>query len=450
MTSRALSRNLAWTALLEFQKTQADLDQILDNLAHAGIPERDRALAWEISKGAVKYMRKLDYIAYSYVKAPMGKQKPGVIAALRIGLYQLSEMTGIPKYAAVDETVSLLSETGMKRDAGFVNAVLRAFIREPEKAKFPDRAADPARFLGTYYSYPDWLVKRWLERLGFEEAEKIMIAFNRRPPVFFKALGDRASAESVINSLNESGIAVEPGRFFPGYFASAQAYEVLNSVQFKQGRMIAQDESQGLPIQLLDPPKGAAVLDLCSAPGGKTVALADIVGPEGKVVSVDRDGKRLEFVRQAAARVGLVNIEFVCKDVLQFAPAGKFGYILLDVPCSGLGTLWSNVDIRWTKKEGDIKALACQQSRLLEKSAEFAANGGRLVYSTCTTEPDEIENVVTGFVEKNRQFSMGRSKNDMLKPFEDPDSFYRTWPHRHGIGGGGFALLVKGDENQIS
>ncbi|OGC89482.1 MAG: 16S rRNA (cytosine(967)-C(5))-methyltransferase [candidate division Zixibacteria bacterium RBG_16_53_22] len=447
MKGRTLSRSLAWTALLEFQKTEGDLDRILDDLAHSGIPERDRALAWEITKGVVKYMRKLDYVAQSFMKAPIGKQKPGVVAALRTGLYQLTEMAGIAQYAAVDETVGLLSETGMKRDAGFVNAVLRAYIREPEKAKFPDKTAEPGRFLGTYYSYPDWLVKRWLKRLGFDEAERIMIAFNRRPPVFFKTLAGEASAESVLRTLGELGITIEPGKFMPGYFSSTQVYEILNSEPFHQGRLIAQDESQGLPIQLLDPTKGAVVLDLCSAPGGKTVALADIVGPEGKVVSVDRDYKRLEFVKQAAARAGLANVEFICDDVLQFAPERKFGYILLDVPCSGLGTLWSNVDIRWTKKESDIKTLARLQLKMLEKAAQLAANGGRIVYSTCTTEPDEIENIVADFLKNNRQFRTERSKNDMLKPFEEPDSLYRTWPHKHGIGGGGFALLVKGDEN---
>jgi 16S rRNA (cytosine967-C5)-methyltransferase len=138
----------------------------------------------------------------------------------------------------------------------------------------------------------------------------------------------------------------------------------------------------------------------------------------------------------------------VCEDVLRFAPATKFEYILLDVPCSGLGTLWHNVDLRWAKKERDIKNLARLQSRLLDKSAEFMAEGGRLVYSTCTTEPDEIEDIVAEFLKHNEQFRLERSKNDMLTPFETPGGFYRTWPHRHGIGGGGFALLTKGNENK--
>jgi 16S rRNA (cytosine967-C5)-methyltransferase len=448
MKNRTYSRNLAWTALLEFQKTKSDPDVILDKLAHPGIPERDRALAWEIVKGVIKYLRKIDFIAQSYMKAPIEKQKPGIIAALRIGLYQLSEMSGIPPFAAVDQTVGLVSDTGMKRDAGFVNAVLRAYIREPERVKFPGRTADPANFLADYYSYPDWLVKRWLDRFGLDEAERIMVAFNRRPPSFFRMLTRNDPADSIVQALKNSEIEIEPGKFFPEYISSNQAADVIASEPFKGGQLIAQDESQGLPIHLLDPPQGATVLDLCSAPGGKSVAIADIVGPGGRVLSIDRDKGRLEYVRQNAARAGLTNIEFVCQDVLQFAPEQKFGYILLDVPCSGLGTLWHNADLRWTKTERDIKVLVRMQARLLDKSADFLADGGKLVYSTCTTEPDEIEDIIFEFLKHNGQFKLERSNNNMLKPFETPDGLYRTWPQQHGIGGGGFALLIKGNEDK--
>ncbi len=449
MNVRALARSLAWTALLEYEKTHADPDDILGRLAHPGIPERDRALAWEITKGVIKFRRKLDFVAQVYMKAPMSRQKATVMAALRIGLYQLNEMSGIPQFAAVDEAVSLLSETGRGRDAGFVNAILRAHIREPERVRFPDRAANPLDFLASFYSYPHWLVKRWLERFGIDEAEQLMAVFNRRPPVFFRMLSHKASIDEITSSLKESGIEVEQGKYLPEYFSSDQSFAVVNSEPFKRGWLIAQEESQGISIRLLDLPEGAVVLDLCSAPGGKTVALADLVGPSGKVVSVDRDRRRLEFVKQNAARIGLGNIDFVCEDVLKFAPADKFEYILLDVPCSGLGTLWHNADLRWSKQERDIEKLARLQVRLLDQAGEFVARGGRLVYSTCTTEPDEIEIVVKEFLNHNRQFVLERSKSQMLNPFETTEGFYRTWPHRHGVGGGGFALLIKSDEYQV-
>jgi len=443
MTGRTFSRSLAWTALLEYQKSQADPDEILDALAHPGIPEKDRALAWEIVKGSIKLLRKLDYIAQSYMKAPMASQKPGVVAALRIGLYQLTEMSSIPQFAAVDETVSLLSATKMKRDAGFVNAILRAYIRMPEKVRFPDRDAEPMKFLATFYSYPDWLVKRWLDRYGLDESEKMLNAFNQRPPVCFRAIACKNPNSRIVDTFRSSGIEIRPGRYFPEYAIADKAFEIVHSELFKQGFLIAQDESQGLPILLLDPPLGASVLDLCSAPGGKTMALADIVGSAGRVISVDKEAKRLDYVKENAERIGLGNIDFICRDVLQFAPQEKFSYILLDVPCSALGTMRQNADIRWTKSERDIKASARLQAKLLEKTAEFVNNGGRIVYSTCTTEPDEIEDVVMEFLKNDGQFTLLRSKSDLAAQFETADGFYRSWPHKHGVGGGGFAILTK-------
>jgi 16S rRNA (cytosine967-C5)-methyltransferase len=435
-------------ALMEFQKSQANPDEILESMVHEGIPLRERALAWDIAKGTIKYIRKLDQIAKAYMNAPVSKQKPAVAAALRIGLYQLTEMSGIPQFAAVDETVSILSETKMKRDAGFVNAILRAYLREPQKVKFPDREKETVQYLAVCYSFPDWLVSRWLARFGLDETENLLAAFNQRPPGFFRALR-KFAADDIIKALKSENIEAERGRFFPEYLLTFQVHGVIESVPFETGQLIAQDESQGLPINLLDPAGGAEVLDLCSAPGGKTIALADLVGQMGRVDSVDKDRRRLELVRQNAGRIGLGNIEYRCTDVLKFAPGRKFKYILLDVPCSGLGTMWSNADLRWTKKERDIAALARTQGDLLRKSAEFLGDGGRLVYSTCTTEPDEIEGVVNGFLNENKQFRLMRSTNNIARRFETVDGFYRTWPHRHGIGGGGFALLEKLNENDI-
>jgi 16S rRNA (cytosine967-C5)-methyltransferase len=440
---RLTPRKIAWRALLEFQKARANPDDTLDRLISQGIEGRDRALAWEIAKGAIKYLRKLDHIAQTYVTAPLKSQKPGVLAALRIGLYQLSEMSGIPPFAAVDETVSILSETKMKRDAGFVNAVLRAYLREPNRVKFPDKEKEPAKFLGVFHSYPDWLVNRWLGRFGFEETERMLIANNQRPPTFFRVIESLADRDQVIEQLKIEGVDSKPTAYFSQYLIPDQIHALVNSRPFREGKLIAQDESQGLPVELLAPPVGSTVLDLCSAPGGKTVSLADRVGPIGRIISVDHDCERLEFVRANVARIGFGNVEYVCEDAFKFAPAEKFKYILLDVPCSGLGTMWHNADLRWTKGEGDIKFLSKLQAKLLERAAALLNDNGRLVYSTCTTEQDEIENVVKRFLNQNSNFAVGRSGDEKLAPFEARDGFYHTWPHRHGIGGGGFALIEK-------
>ena len=206
-------------------------------------------------------------------------------------------------------------------------------------------------------------------------------------------------------------------------------------------KLIVQDESQGISAHLLPIGPGDTVLDLCSAPGGKTIALADKVGPSGKVISLDKDPKRLENVKENAERVGLKNIEYIAEDLLKYAPGRKFKYILLDVPCSGLGTISANADLRWTKKEKDIKAFAKIQKAMLSKAAELLHDTGFLVYSTCTTEPDEIENVVADFLKSHGSFYLENSRNPQISQFRTETGTYHAWPHKHGIGGGGFALL---------
>jgi 16S rRNA (cytosine967-C5)-methyltransferase len=436
-------RKIAWQAVLEYQKNAGDPDAILDQLIGKYFDERDRNLAWEITKGTIRHLKRLDYMAQAYIKAPLTTQTPKILAALRIGFYQLIAMNAVPQFAAVDETVEIISESGMERDAGFLNAVFRAYIREPEKIKYPDPAINPDEYLSVYYSYPLWIVKRWRGRYGFEETTKMLIAGNQRPLTSFKLICRNMAQQDILNSLAADDIEIEPGKYFKDYFSSENLPGVIRSAWFQNGYINVQDESQGLPIYLLNPGLGDEVLDLCSAPGGKTVALAERVGPGGKVVSLDKDPNRLKFVRENVNRIGFGNVEFIESDLLEFAPGRKFKYILLDVPCSGLGTLATNVDLRWTKKEKDIGKFAALQRAMLESSAKLLADGGYMVYSTCTTEPEEIELVIEEFIISHPDIFLEDGRYDLLNIFRTQNGVYRTWPHKHGIGGGGFALLRK-------
>ncbi len=439
-------RKIAWEAVREFEQTKGDPDEILGSLIDPAIKERDKSLAWEITKGTIRYLKKLDFIAQAFVKAPIRAQKPKVLAALRIGLYQLTEMNGIPQFAAVDQTVRLAADEGMKRDAGFVNAILRSYLREPNKVEFPDKTKDPISYLSSYYSYPEWLVKRWHSRFGYDETEKMLVVNNARSQTFFKVINRKINRQSVLDELKNEGLEVEPARYFGDFITATDGQPIIKSRLFQEGYLMVQDQSQGLPVHLLAPDPGDEAIDLCSAPGGKTIALADRVGSEGKVFSLDINPVRLKQVRENVKRIGFENIEFIESDLIEFAPERKFRYILLDVPCSGLGTLSQNVDLRWTKKENDIKALAKIQSLLLEKASNLLADGGRLVYSTCTTEPDEIEDVIDRFLKTNTSFKLESERSELLAPFATRPGIYRTWPHKHEIGGGGFALLRKDHE----
>ena len=439
-------RSIAWRAIIEFQKNGRNPEDTLFRLIGKNYDDRDKGLAWEITLGTIRNLKRLDYIAQSYIKAPILKQKPGILAALRIGLYQLTETSGVPAFAAVDETVKLIGASGMKRDAGFVNAILRAYLREPQKVAYPDAIEKPVEYLAVFYSYPEWLVKRWYDRYGYEETMMMLMAGNKRQGVSFKVM-NRLGSEKAISILQNEEIEVTSGRFLPDFISSTEGQFVIDSDLFKTGAISVQDESQGIPVALLPAGPGDTVLDLCSAPGGKTIGLADKVGIEGKVISLDKDSKRLDSVRENVERIGLMNIEFVTADVMQYDPGIKFKYILLDVPCSGLGTISANADLRWTKKEKDIKSCSIIQKAMLNRAADLLQDKGFLVYSTCTTEPDEIEDIVTEFLKNRKDFYLENSRNSLLTNLGTDTGIYRTWPHKHNIGGGGFALLRKKNES---
>ncbi len=441
----SISRTLAWKSILEYQRSGKDPRSILDSLVTPDISRADLDLIWELSMGTIRYIKRLDHIAQNFIKAPLLSQKPEILAALRIGLYQLTQTTGIPEYAAVDDTVDIVDRALSKKDAGFVNAILRTFLRERSTIKYPDPQADPISYLAVFHSYPEWLVKRWYEKFGFDETEEILISNNRRPKTSFKIITQKIDRKSAIEKLKKDGIEIEASRFLPDFIATRNAGAVLRSSLFTEGYLNVQNESQGLPLYLLDPPPGETVLDLCSAPGGKTIALADHVGPGGKVVSIDSDPGRIDKIKQNAARVGFSNIDIVETDLFEFATSQKFRYILLDVPCSGFGTLSRNADLKWKKREKDIKRLSKLQLKMLVKASSHLSDNGCLVYSTCTTEPEEVEEVIGKFLESHARYGLENGNSSLLKPFKSDVGIYRSWPHKHGIDGGGFARLRKGN-----
>lgn len=439
----SISRKIAYLALLEYETTGQHPDIILDGLLNSGMEKRDRNLAWELTLGTIRHLKRLDFVARSYIEAPLSKQRPEIVTALRLGLYQLIKMENIPEFAAVDETVSVSEDQISKKAAGFVNAILRSYLRNPGKPNFPEAERNPVKHLAAIHSFPEWLVKRWLKRLGFEETEQLLDSLNRRPDISLKVMVGKSNPEVVIESLKDEGIEIVPGKFLPGFITTALGTTVLESSEFKKGNIVIQDESQGLPLYLLDPPKGANVLDLCAAPGGKTLSLADRVGAEGKVTAVDINGDRLKQLAESIERIGFKNVATVQSDLFEFATPEKFGYILLDVPCSDLGTISANPDLKWSRTERDIRALSQLQARMLAKASTLLADGGTLVYSTCTTEPEEIEDVVSGFINSRSDFYLEDGNQPFLNLFKTDTGIYRSWPHGHGMGGAGFARLKR-------
>jgi len=347
-------------------------------------------------------------------RQPLEKLPPPIRNVLRLGLYQLRYTDKIPAYAAVGEAVAQARRHGHAGTAGLVNAVLRRAAAQP---------APVPQDLATQYSHPQWLVDRWLARLGRDDTEALMAADNQAPHVALRTNLLRTTREELLKSLAEAGVAAVPGRHAPEAVILEGA-AVPDLVALTTGNATVQDEASMLAARALDPQPGWTCLDVASAPGGKATHLAELMHDEGIVLANDLEPDRCKLVQAAALRLNLKSIRVRAADARTLPKnwGGRCDGVLADVPCSGLGTLARRPDLRWRKSEADLRSLPPLQMQLLEAAAECVKPGGRLVYSTCSTEPEENEDVVARFATAHPDF-------------EPESGVVRLWPHRDGTDG---------------
>ncbi|MCA1567200.1 MAG: 16S rRNA (cytosine(967)-C(5))-methyltransferase RsmB [Acidobacteria bacterium] len=412
-------------------------------LASAGEELRadDRALCYELVLGVLRRQLWLDKLIEHYAGRVAANLDAPVRRALRLGLYQLRFLTRIPASAAVNESVNLAHEARLRSAANFINAVLRRATREPHYEPSADAPTELER-LAVATSHPAWLVERWIKFFGAVEAESFARANNRTPPVAFRVNPGRAKVDEVIARLHAEGVAVRPSEVASGAWrveasgggaaAAATQLRALTS----EGAIYTQDEASQLVAQVVGLREGERVLDVCAAPGSKTTQIAASAGEGAFVVAGDLHGHRLRVVRESAARQGLENIQTVAYDAedapLPFA-AGAFRRVLVDAPCTGTGTLRHNPEIRWRITTADIAELAARQRRILSHAARVVGVGGRLVYSTCSVEPEENEEVVGAFLEAHPAFELIRP--DVPGRLLTREGAARTWPQRDDTDG---------------
>jgi 16S rRNA (cytosine967-C5)-methyltransferase len=432
------ARSVAWDILLRVETRGAWAEELLpERLQRAALSEPERRLCRELVFGAIKARRFLDFAL-----EPLWKQarppQPRVLTLLRLGAYQLLLLSKVPPHAAVHATVELAKSALTPAQAGFVNALLRELGRRGAPS-LPDAAADPAAHLGVRYSFPDWLVRRWLDRYG-DRAAALLDAANEAPPVVARVNRVRATREQARDRLRAAGITAEP-LAAPTALRLTGAGDPARVPGFAEGWLYFQDESSQWLGHLTDPPADGTCLDLCAAPGGKATHLAELMDGRGRVVATDRHGGRLERVRQNAARLGLAGVEVHAR----LAPGLDADRVLVDAPCSGLGTLRRHAEGRWRVLSADLPRLAAAQLALLEQAAVRVRPGGHLVYATCTTEPEENEGVVAAFLERHPEFGLRPGPGSGgLPPAElwDADGMFRTFPGR-GDGDGVFAARLE-------
>ena len=404
--------------------------------------ERDRALASEIATGVQRWRAALDHLIAEFSKRPIERLDPEIVEILRLSAYQLLHLTRVPAAAVVDDAVDLARRAGKRSAAGLVNAVLRAISRSRQALPLPPRPDDPAdrvsalEYLSVTLSHPRWLVARWYERLGFDATEQ-WLRFNNLPaPLTLRANRLKVTRGELVALLERHGVRVTPGRFAPDALVVDEGYP-LRGAGPSQGWFVVQDEASQLVPLLVGPLPGARVLDTCASPGGKTTALAAMMQGRGLLVACDVRERRMELLRRTVSASGASNVRLVQADLLRRLPfSERFDCVLVDAPCSGLGTLRRDPDIRWRRREIDLAVLAATQVEMLRHARENVAPGGRLVYATCSSEPEENQVVAERFLETAGDFSAvdARSGATLLPAaVVDGRGHLRTSPHVHGL-----------------
>lgn len=392
-----------------------------------GLGEADRHLTTEITYGVLRWRMRLDWVIDLFSSIKSKKLEHSVLNALRIGAYQLLFLDRVPASAAVNGSVELVKRWGAKK-AGFVNAVLRKMDSGRAGISYPDVNVDPIKYASIVYSHPEWMVKRWAARFGAEQAVSLCESNQSVPPKTLRVNTLATSRERLIEELAGAGFAVKKTIYSP------DGIEVSSGGRLdpKDRRYYIQDEASQLIPYLLRPKAGEAVLDLCSAPGGKATHMAQLMSNSGLICAVDRHPRRLANVMESARRLKADIIRTAAADALEGIPfAMRFDAILLDAPCSGLGVLRRSPEIKYRRKEEDIRELAGVQRRLIERASVYLEKGGRIVYSTCTFEPEETDGVIKGFLKDHEEFVLEDARGYMPEGcggLVDASGFLRTYP----------------------
>jgi 16S rRNA (cytosine967-C5)-methyltransferase len=350
--------------------------------------------------------------------------------------YQIVFLERVPAWAAVDDAVSLARPRAKPGAPEFVNAVLRAFARRRAPERRPLLPADPVDALAVRCSFPTWLAARWVARYGADEAERLMLAMNTRPPLTVRVNLARTTRELARTRLRqEERLEAQPTRYAPEGLVVEHGTPPGAWAAFRSGDVVPQDEASMLVSRLLEPRPGEAVADVCAAPGTKTTHIATLMADSGRVIAIDPHRGRLALVAEAAARLGLHAIETHAGEVEALAPGlvGSCDRVLVDAPCSNLGVLRRNPEVKWRRAPEDLARAQARQRRILAAAAVMVRPGGRLVYATCSLEPEENDEVVREFLAAHPGFGVDRPPETPIAL--DAAGVLRCLPHRHGTDG---------------
>lgn len=443
------ARSIAFSVLLDVETKSAYASELLFSRLTDDLDPREAALATEITMGTLRWQRALDFLIERYTKRNISALDVEVLIALRLGIYQLRHLTRIPARAAVNESVELVRRVRKSSAAPLVNAALRrasAQRKQPLKGILPAEL-DAGEKMAIERSHPTWLVERWLRKFGQQKTAELL-DWNNQAPSQSCAILDDSRRDEVICSIEEAGIETAAGRLLRDAILIRKG-NVTKTAAFQNGSIAIQDEASQLIPLLLDVKSGNSVLDLCAAPGGKTLTLARNAGQTGSVIACDIHEARLRMMRQRFNTAGHSNISLLALDGTAPLPfSRKFDRILVDAPCSGTGTLARNPEIRWRLWPEDLGALHVRQVALLASALNSLSPNGKLLYSTCSLEIEENESVVNDALASNPAFRVEplRVPQELLakgatEELTDDSGAFRTFPSRQKTDGF-FAVMI--------
>jgi len=398
---------------------------------------RDRGLVTELVYGTVRRQRSLDALISQLAKKRADQQPPDLRSILHLGLYQLRYLSQIPAAAAVNSTVELAKQNGLKGLTGLVNGLLRQYIRLAATADPLQLPEDPIERLGVLHSYPDWIVAVWLKQIGLAETERLCTWLNQPPYIDLRVNPLQVSVAKVASALEAAAVSVQRVPYLPQALRLLEAGSIPSLPGFTEGWWSVQDSSAQLVSYLVGPQPGEVVIDACAAPGGKTTHLVELMQDQGTVWACDRAASRLKKLQENTRRLNLNAIQTCVGDSRNLPRfVQQADRVLLDAPCSGLGTLHRHADARWRQTPETVQELTQLQGELLEHTATWVKPGGILVYATCTLHPDENEAVVQRFLHHHPDWSIDPpAPGSSPAAFTTPEGWIKVWPHRHNMDG---------------
>lgn len=434
--------------LNQIEKRSSHLDHLLNDSfkKYRHFDALDRSFLTELAYGILRWRERLDWVIRHFSSIPFEKIDRDILNILRLGLYQIQFLSKTPYPAAVHESVELAKKFRGPKGGGFVNAILRSFLREKDKILYPELHQDEALHLSTVYSHPLWVVRRWLQEFGLEETVRICVWNNQISPLILRVNTLKIDREELMKRLREKGFSPLPTTLSKEGILLNSPSPVSELPFLKEGYFIIQDEASQCVASIVDPKPGERILDACASPGGKTTHLAQKMENIGEIYALDLTKEKHKKIIELCHRLGVKIVKNILGDATQPLPEGLlFERILADVPCSGFGTLRRNPDLKWKRKEADLRRLSELQLRILENLSSYLKEGGILVYSTCTIFREENEEVIERFLKNHPDFRLDPLQH-VLPPEYHPfieRGYFKSFPPKNDMDGFFVARMKK-------